>query len=501
VRLGALLEEGEAEVQPAEALGKMTIVGITADSRQVRPGYLFAALPGFRRDGRDFIDQAIARGAVAVLAPAGTPVARGGRPLAVVTDDNPRRRLALLSARFHGRQPDTIAAVTGTNGKTSVASFTRQIWAALGHQAAAIGTLGISAPHPVRPLDRPGALTTPDPVSLHADLKALAEAGFEHLVIEASSHGLDQFRLDGVRVKVAAFTNLSHDHLDYHATMDAYFAAKQALFDRIMAPGGVAVLNADAPEFAALAVVCRARRHRILSFGRQGADIRLDALTPLAEGQRLEVTVLGQARMLRLPVVGAFQAWNALCALGLAVATGADPVTALAACERLEGVPGRLQMAARHPNGAPIYVDYSHKPAALATVLEALRPRASARLVVVFGCGGDRDRGKRPEMGRIAERLADVVIVTDDNPRTEDPAAIRREVLAGCRGAREIGDRRAAITTATAELASGDLLLIAGKGHETGQIVGDRVLPFDDVTVARRAVEALARPHDQGSGA
>jgi UDP-N-acetylmuramoyl-L-alanyl-D-glutamate--2,6-diaminopimelate ligase len=478
----------------------MTIVGITADSRQVRRGYLFAALPGFRRDGRDFIDEAIARGAVAVLAPSGTLVTRGRRPLAVVTDDNPRRRLALMAARFHGRQPATIAAVTGTSGKTSVASFTRQIWAALGHQAAAIGTLGISAPHPARPMDRPGALTTPDPVSLHADLKALAEAGFEHLVIEASSHGLDQFRLDGLCLAAAAFTNLGHEHLDYHRTMAAYLAAKRSLFERILGPGGVAVLNADAPEFAALAALCRARRHRILSFGRQGTDIRLDRLTAVADGQRLEITLFGETHSILLPLPGAFQAFNALCALGLAVATGAPPTAALAACERLEAVPGRLQMAARHPSGAPIFVDYSHKPDALATVLEALRPRAAARLVVVFGCGGDRDRGKRPEMGRIAERLADRVIVTDDNPRGEDPAAIRREVLAGCPGAREIGDRAAAIREAVAELSVGDVLLIAGKGHETGQIVGDRTLPFDDVTVARGAVEALARRRDQGGG-
>ena len=475
-------------VQPAETFDELDIVGLTADSRQVRPGFLFAALPGWRRDGRDFINDAIARGAVAVLAPPGTAVTEGRPPIAMLSDDNPRRRLALMAAHFHDRQPATIAAVTGTNGKTSVVSFTRQIWSALGHQAAAMGTLGITAPHPARPMHRPGRLTTPDPVSLHADLKALAEAGFEHLALEASSHGLDQRRLDGVRVTAAGFTNLGRDHLDYHGSMDAYLAAKRHLFDQVMAPGGVAVLNADAPEFEALSRACRARRHRILSFGRTGADIRLDAIRPSARGQRLQVTAFGEVRSMLLPMVGTFQAFNALCALGLAVSTGADPAAAIAACERLSGVPGRLQCAARHASGAPIYVDYAHTPDALRAALEALRPHAEARLVVVFGCGGERDRGKRPEMGRIAEAVADQVIVTDDNPRGEDAAAIRREILSACRHAREIGDRAEAIRAAAAGLAPGDLLLIAGKGHETGQIVGGQTLPFDDVEVARLAV-------------
>jgi len=474
-------------VQPAEAFDELEVIGLTADSRQVRPGFLFAALPGWRQDGRDFIDNAVARGAVAVLAPKGTTVQDHRPPIAVLTDDNPRRRLSLMAARFHDRQPATIAAVTGTNGKTSVVGFTRQIWSTLGHQAAAMGTLGITAPHPQRPMDRPGQLTTPDPVTLHADLKALAEAGFEHLALEASSHGLDQHRLDGVRVTAAGFTNLGRDHLDYHGSMDAYLAAKRHLFDRVMAPGGVAVLNADAPEFEALSRACRARRHRIISYGRTGADIRLDDISPSARGQRLKVTVFGEARSMLLPMVGTFQAFNALCALGLAVSTGADPAAAMAACERLCGVPGRLQLAARHRSGAPIYVDYAHTPDALRAALDALRPHARGRLVVVFGCGGERDRGKRPEMGRIAEAVADQVIVTDDNPRGEDAAAIRRQILDGCRRAREIGDRAEAIRAAAAGLTPRDLLLIAGKGHETGQVVGGRTLPFDDVTVARLA--------------
>ncbi len=478
-------------MQAAEALKDPDIVGLTADSRQVRLGYLFAALPGSRRDGRDFIDQAVERGAVAVLASPGTAVAP---PVAVVRDPDPRRGLALMAARFYGRQPRTVAAVTGTNGKTSVASFTRQIWAATGHRAAAIGTLGVTGPD----ADRPGRLTTPDPVALHAELKALAEAGVEHLALEASSHGLDQRRLDGVNVTAAAYTGLGRDHLDYHGSPAAYFAAKRRLFDQVMAPGGVAVLNADAPRFAALARVCRARRHRIIGFGRKGADIRLDGIAPSAGGQRLEVTVFGEARSMSLPMVGTFQALNALCALGLAVSTGVEPGAALAACERLTGVPGRLQRAAVHPSGAPIYVDYAHTPDALETVLEALRPHARGRLVVVFGCGGDRDRGKRPLMGRIAERLADRVVVTDDNPRDEDPAEIRRQILRACRHAREIGDRAEAIQAAAEALAADDVLLIAGKGHETGQIVGPLVLPFDDVEVARRVAGGLATAWDDG---
>ncbi|MFQ5953912.1 MAG: UDP-N-acetylmuramoyl-L-alanyl-D-glutamate--2,6-diaminopimelate ligase [Kiloniellales bacterium] len=495
MRLTALLQGGEAKVQAAEALKDPDIVGLAADSRRVRPGYLFAALPGTRLDGRDFIDQAIERGAVAVLAPPGTAVAR---PVPLVADADPRRGLALMAARFYGPQPHTVAAVTGTNGKTSVASFTRQIWAAAGHRAAALGTLGITAAHLGRSVAPAGRLTTPDPVALHAELKGLAAAGVEHLALEASSHGLDQRRLDGVRVAAAGFTNLGRDHLDYHGSMHAYFAAKRRLFDQVMAPGGVAVLNADAPRYAALSRVCQARRHRVISFGRKGADIRLDGITPQAGGQRLEVTVFGEAQTMPLPMVGTFQAFNVLCALGLAVSTGVEPSAALAACARLVGVPGRLERAAVHPRGAPIYVDYAHTPDALETVLAALRRHVHGRLIVVFGCGGERDRGKRPLMGRIAERLADEVVVTDDNPRGEDPAAIRRQILGGCRRAREIGDRAEAIRAAAEPLKAEDLLLIAGKGHESGQIVGQRVLPFDEVEVARRVVGALPAARDDG---
>jgi UDP-N-acetylmuramoyl-L-alanyl-D-glutamate--2,6-diaminopimelate ligase len=466
------------------------ITGLTADSRKARPGFLFAALPGARAHGRDFIKDALARGVAAVLVPRDfdCDAAFPSRDIPFVTDENPRRRFALMAARFFAAQPETIAAVTGTNGKTSVAAFTRQIWQRLGHRAASLGTLGLIAPG----VERPGALTTPDPVTLHQTLADLAGDGVDHLAIEASSHGLDQYRLDGVRVRAAAFTNLSRDHLDYHRDMGAYLEAKMRLFGEIMAPPGVAVLNADAPEFAALAALCRARGHRILGYGHEGADIRLLSRAPAPRGQRLELRVLDRSFAVDLPLVGAFQAVNALCALGLVIGTGADTDAAVAALETLVGAPGRMELVASHPNGASVFVDYAHTPDALEKVLSALRPHTRGRLVVVFGCGGDRDKGKRPIMGTLAARLSDLVIVTDDNPRTEAAATIRREILAGARdGAtevREIGDRREAIHAAVRELGPDDVLVIAGKGHERGQIVGSEVLPFDDAEVARAAV-------------
>ncbi|HSR72988.1 MAG TPA: UDP-N-acetylmuramoyl-L-alanyl-D-glutamate--2,6-diaminopimelate ligase, partial [Kiloniellales bacterium] len=402
------------------------ILGLSADSRAVGSGYLFAALPGSRADGRDYIDQAVARGAVAVLAPSGTRLADYGRPVTLVTDDNPRRRLALMAARFYGAQPEVIAAVTGTNGKTSIVSFTRQIWQALGYRAASLGTLGLM---PERP-DAPKSLTTPDPVDLQRCLAELARDGFDHLAMEASSHGLDQYRLDGVRVGLAAFTNLTRDHLDYHGSMADYRAAKLRLFRELLDPDGTAVLNADEPESAGVAEVCRARGIRVLDYGADARDLRLVAQEPKADGQDLELEFLGRKHGLFLPLAGTFQAGNALAALGLAIAGGAEPDAALAVLGRLEGVTGRIEAVVETPSGGRVYVDYAHTPGALETVLAALRPHARGELWVVFGCGGDRDRGKRPMMGEIAGRLADRVIVTDDNPRSEDPAAIRREILA-----------------------------------------------------------------------
>jgi UDP-N-acetylmuramoyl-L-alanyl-D-glutamate--2,6-diaminopimelate ligase len=464
------------------------IIGVTADSRRVEPGFLFAALRGTTRDGRSYAAEAVARGAVAILTD--DPDALGldsdqRARIAIVTDPNPQRRLALLAARFYPRQPWTIAAVTGTNGKTSVAHFTREIWTAMGHPAASLGTLGlISAAG-----RRAGALTTPDPIALHRDLSELPAGGVEHVSIEASSHGLAQYRLDGIAPAAAAFTNLSRDHLDYHGDMESYRAAKERLFTELLPAGRVAVLNADIPEFRRLAVLCQEREHRIVAYGiAPDAELRILHRLPRPFGQHLATDLFGERHDIELPLVGAFQAMNVLAALGLVLATGGDLAAAVAALAHLPGVPGRMQLVGKTGAGAPVFVDYAHTPDALATVLTALRPHAEERLVVVFGAGGDRDRGKRPLMGQVAAELADRIVVTDDNPRSEDPAAIRRAILAAAPGAIEIGDRREAIGGAVAELRAGDVLVIAGKGHESGQIVGREVLPFDDAVVAREAL-------------
>jgi UDP-N-acetylmuramoyl-L-alanyl-D-glutamate--2,6-diaminopimelate ligase len=472
------------KLQSVAVAREVDIRGLTSDSRKVAPGYLFAALPGGARDGRSYIDDAIDKGAVAVLAPTHTTLKDYGRRITLVTDDNPRRHFALLAARFFGRQPETVAAVTGTNGKTSVADFTRQIWQRLGRKAASLGTLGVAPPHPQAPI----SLTTPDPVDLHRCLAGLAMDGFDHLVMEASSHGLDQFRLDGVAIKAAAFTNLSRDHLDYHGDMESYLAAKMRLFTELLADGGTAVLNADTIEYEALRQACEKRGHESLTFGIAKSDLRLACREPLAEGQRLFLNLFGRPYSVDLPLVGIFQASNALAALGLVIATGAELDAALEALATLRGVPGRLELAATTHKGARVYVDYAHTPDALKTVLTEIRPHTEGRLHLVFGCGGDRDRGKRPIMGALARRLADRCIVTDDNPRGEEPAAIRAKILAAVPEARDIGDRRDAIETAIAALEAEDVLVVAGKGHEAGQIVGDQVLPFDDGEVARAAV-------------
>lgn len=479
----------------AKRTAEIDIVGLTADSREVREGYLFAALPGTKVDGTRFIGEALTRGAAAILAPAGIElpditVGRAERPLAFITDDNPRRRLALFAARFYGAQPNTIAAVTGTNGKTSVANFTRQIWARMGLEAASLGTLGLQAPR----RSVPGSMTTPDPVTLHRVLAELKGEGVEHVAMEASSHGLDQYRLDGLALTAAAFTNLTRDHLDYHRTLESYFAAKARLFSTVLPEGAMAVLNADVPEFEPLSAICASRRQRVISFGEGGADVRVTVQRALPQGQRVTFNVAGEVRDVRLSLVGHFQVMNVACALGLAIASGAAASEALATLEQLEGVPGRMQLAAVHPSGAAIYVDYAHTPDALSNVLQALRPHARGRLMVLFGCGGDRDTGKRPQMGRIASALADRVFVTDDNPRTENPAAIRREIRAGAGGAIEIGDRAEAINAAVNELAAGDVLVLAGKGHEQGQIIGTTVIPFNDADEARKAVARLGAP-------
>jgi UDP-N-acetylmuramoyl-L-alanyl-D-glutamate--2,6-diaminopimelate ligase len=479
------LTELIAPVPASTGLNDPEILGLTADSRDVQPGFLFAALPGTKQDGRNFAAEAIARGAVAILTdePAALALLPQERDrVCIVTDPNPSRRLALLAARFHGGQPRTIAAVTGTNGKTSVVHFTREIWTAVGHPAASLGTLGIvtAAAH------RPGALTTPDPVALHRELAGLAEQGIDHVAIEASSHGLHQFRLDGISVTAAAFTNLTRDHLDYHGDMAQYRAAKERLFTALLMPGGAAVLNRDSTEFARLDGLCRDNGHPVIAYGfDSAADLRLIAREPRVDSQFLVLEVFGRRQELALPLAGEFQAMNALAALGLVIATGGAAAAATAALTGLTGVPGRLQFVAGHERGTAIVVDYAHTPDALATVLTALRPHARNRLAVLFGCGGDRDTGKRPLMGEVATCLADRVYVTDDNPRTEPPGEIRRAILDAAPNAIEIGDRREAIATAIAELEAGDLLVIAGKGHETGQIIGTKTYPFDDAVIAR----------------
>jgi len=488
LRLSELMRRGADATAISPALPRDPILaGLTLDSRKVKPGYLFAALSGSHQDGAAFVTDAVKRGAVAILAAPDAALPPLDHGIVVVRDANPRRRVALMASAFAGAQPATIAAVTGTNGKSSTVHFVRQIWERLGLKAASVGTLGIVSPG----LVRDGGLTTPDPVQLHEDLAALAREGVSHLAIEASSHGIDQSRLDGLRLAAAAFTNLTHEHLDYHRSMDAYFSAKARLFDVLLPSNSTAVVNADSDRADALAAICRLRGIRFWTYGAKGSEFRLLADDPTPTGQHLSLEVMGTRHEVDLPLVGGFQASNALAALGLVVATGGDPARAVAALAHLTGAPGRLQLVARHRTGAAVYVDYAHKPEALETVLRTLRPFARGKLVVVFGCGGDRDRAKRPVMGEIATRLADLAIVTDDNPRSEEPAAIRAEIVRGIADDRrnwiEIANgRHAAIAAGMEALSSADdLLLIAGKGHETGQTIKGVTHHFDDAEEAR----------------
>ena len=462
------------------------ITGVTADSRLVRPGFLFAALPGASADGRAFIPAALAAGAAALLT-ADAPDPALDAPQVQAADV--RGAYALAAARFWGAQPRVCVAVTGTNGKTSVAAFCRQIFTALGHKAASMGTLGVRAGD--EQITPPG-LTTPDAADVARLLADLAGRGVTHLALEASSHGIHQRRLDGVRLTAAGFLNLTQDHLDYHGTMGAYRAAKLRLFEDLLPRGATAVLNADSDSCPAFAAAAAAFGHTVLSVGEHGQSLKLVSRTPTAAGQQLVVEHLEERYAVALPLAGAFQAGNALIAAGLCVAAGEDVAAVLAALEHIQGAPGRLQRVGRAAGGGEAYVDYAHTPDGLETVLTALRPHVSGRLVVVFGAGGDRDRGKRPLMGAIAARLADVAIVTDDNPRGETPAAIRAEIMAGAGGLREIGDRRAAIRQAAAMLQDGDVLVVAGKGHEQGQIIAGVTHPFDDVaeTAAALGLEA-----------
>ncbi len=484
MRLSELTGGGGAAAQTS--VPDIDIIGLTADSREVRPGFLFAALPGAKADGRAFIDEAITKGAVAILAPPTVRPHDIGAGIELLTDPLPRRRLAHFAARFHQGQPDTIAAVTGTNGKTSVTNFVHQIWQQMGHRSAALGTLGLTAPG----WDAGAGLTTPDPVRLHESLNLLKQNGINHLAIEASSHGLDQYRLDGVRIAAAAFTNLSRDHLDYHETMDAYLDSKLRLFSELLRDGGTAVVDADSPQYDRIAVIVRSRRLHMLSYGRVRGDIRCSSAVAGTDAWSLTIDAFDTAYNVDFALPGAYQIDNALCALALVIGCGAAPHTVIPLLSRLVGVPGRMQVAGRRRNGGTVIVDYAHTPDALESALRAARPYSRNRLAVIFGCGGDRDSGKRTEMGAAAKRYADSVIVTDDNPRDEDPAAIRAQALAGCPDAIEIGDRGEAIRVGIAMLETGDILMIAGKGHEQGQTVAGKTYPFDDVTVARAAIAA-----------
>ncbi len=469
------------------ALNIARFTGLTADSRRVVEGGLFVALAGEQADGRDYIGQAIANGAAAVLTDLRPGIEAWQGQIDILQDPDPRHRLAQFAAAYYGFRPSTAALVTGSSGKTSTVEFARQIWTTLNRPAASVGTLGVIAPGAALH----GGLTSPDPIALMATLAALASAGVIAVAIEASSHGLDQCRLDGVQAEIGVFTSFSRDHLDYHGDEAAYLAAKLRLFQHAMAPGGFALIAANARHAGDIAEAARAAGQTALTYGADGNFLALRHVEREGFGQILDVAFEGKVSRVRLDNFAPFQAENALAAAGIAIVSGADPSDAIAAIENLVEPPGRMQRAASTPDGAPIYVDYSHKPGALEAALRALKAVTPGRVVVVFGCGGDRDSGKRPMMGEIAARLADSVIVTDDNPRSEDAAAIRQQVMAGAPDAAEIGDRRAAIRHAVTTLGAGDALLIAGKGHEQGQIVGRRILPFDDVAEAVNAVACL----------
>ncbi|MBM3615754.1 MAG: UDP-N-acetylmuramoyl-L-alanyl-D-glutamate--2,6-diaminopimelate ligase [Alphaproteobacteria bacterium] len=465
--------------------------GLTVDSRAVRSGMLFAALPGARMHGAEFIGPALRMGAAAILTDAAgakmAAEALEGAEAAVIIADDPREALAYAAALWFGAQPDTMVAVTGTNGKTSVATFARQIWMALGHAAINIGTTGVEGAW-----EAPSSHTTPDPITLHALLAEGAAAGVTHAAMEASSHGLDQRRMDGVQLRAAGFTNLTQDHLDYHHTMEAYGAAKAELFSRLLPEDGTAVINLNGAGGAAMADLCAARGVETLTIGREeGADLRIRGQRYDATGQDLRFDWQGQPHQVHLNLVGGFQAENVLVAAGLVIGAGAAPGDVFRALPQLSGVRGRMQLAATRRNGAAVYVDYAHTHDAIETALKALRPHVLGRIVIVFGAGGDRDATKRPLMGAAARAHADVLYVTDDNPRSENPAAIRAAIMAACPEANEVGDRAEAILRGVDALGPGDALLIAGKGHETGQTIQGQVYPFDDVEQASIAVAAL----------
>ena len=466
------------------------ITGIAVDSRAVKDGFLFAAMPGSRVHGAEFIQYALRMGAVAVLTDAeGAEIAAdlmADAGTAVVITDAPREALSRAAALWSGAQPQTMVAITGTNGKTSVSTFVRQIWIEMDLPAVNLGTTGVEGAWAA-----PLAHTTPEPITLHRTLAEAAQNGITHAAMEASSHGLDQRRLDGVTLRAAGFTNFTQDHLDYHETFEAYFDAKAGLFSRVLPEDGTAVINIDDPKGVDMAAIAKARGCEVITVGRDGGDLHLTAQRFDATGQDLRFDWRGKTFQKRLNLIGGFQGDNVLLAAGLVIACGGDPADVFDTIPHLTTVRGRMQLAATRDNGAAVFVDYAHTPDAVATALAAMRPHVMGRLIAIVGAGGDRDAGKRPLMGEAAAQNADLVIVTDDNPRSEDPASIRAAVLQGAPGATEVGDRAEAILRGVDMLGPGDALLIAGKGHETGQVVGDDILPFDDVEQASVAVAAL----------
>lgn len=466
------------------------ITGLSADSRQIEQDFAFVAIAGTKEDGTKYIAQAIKNGACAVIAEKNITRDDLLDHITLITVPNARAALSFAASRFYPRQPQNIAAITGTSGKTSTVQFARQLWKLAGHKSASIGTLGLIAPDNKHYY----GLTTPDSITMHRMIDEITGQGVTHLAMEASSHGIELNRLDALKVNIAAFTNLSRDHLDYHETMENYLEAKLRLFTDLLSKDGIAVLNADIDEYDKIASVCKKRGHKIISYGKNGKDIRLISFTPDTKGQRLTLEVVGQTHEFLLPVIGSFQVENSMCALALTIASGEDPATMVDHMTRLSGVPGRLEYIGTSDKGGSVFVDYAHKPSALENVLTALRPHveaSKAKLHVIVGCGGDRDKGKRPQMAKISQDLADFVIITDDNPRTEKATDIRQDMLAGCTAGpdlREIGDRAEAIKEGINALDKNDVLVIAGKGHEDGQIVGDKVLPFNDATEARKVL-------------
>ncbi len=465
---------------------KKYFTGISADTRTIKNGDLFVALNGSQQNGAVYIQEAIAKGAIGILVDEHSDI-KIPEGMFLVYDRHPHQALAEIAAAFYAPMPRVVTAVTGTNGKTSTAFFTMQLWQAMGYESATLGTVGVVTAKGIEE----GRLTTPDPITLAQELNRLKQNNIDHIALEASSHGLDQYRLDGLNLAAGGFTYLGRDHLDYHSSIENYFHAKTQLFSRVLQPGAAAVINADCPEYDHLKSIALARQLNLLSFGKNGHALSLKQCVPAIDGLVLTLDVLGRAYEAKVSLTGSFQSTNILCALGLVLGAGASPDKAVAALGALSGAPGRMECVGQTPRGGMVYTDYAHTPDALETVLNALRKHTGARLHVVFGCGGNRDRGKRPIMGSIASALADVVYVTDDNPRFENAAEIRKEILAACPKAIEIADRRKAIERAIETLDKGDILVLVGKGHERGQLIGHEMHSFHDGEIAQNVIHQL----------